>query len=81
MLTSWHFRASGDILGQNMLFGPKMLKTGIALQNSIDSSMVRNFAWFISERVLNKTFDAIINEKIALILTWCIWFRGRGQME
>ena len=49
-----------------MLFDQKMRKTGITLQNSRDPSMGRNFAWLISERVLNKTCDAKINEKLYL---------------
>ena len=66
MLTSWHFGAGGDILGQNMLFDRKMRKTGITLQNSRNPPMGRNFAWLTSEHVLNKTWDAIINEKLYL---------------
>ena len=82
MLTSWHFGAGGDILGQKHAFltKKKMRKTGITLQNSRDPSMSRNFAWLISQSILNKTFDAVIIEKLSLILTCCIWFRGRGQM-
>ena len=66
MLTTWHFGAGGDILGQNMLFDQKIRKIGITLQNSRDPSVGRNFAWLTSERVLNKTCDAKINEKLYL---------------
>ena len=67
MLTTWHFGAGGDILGQKHAFEQKkMRKTGITLQNSRDPSMGRNFASFTSERVLNKTCDAQINEKLYL---------------
>ena len=45
MLTSWHFGAGGDILGQNMFFDRKMRKTGITLQNSRNPPMGRNFTW------------------------------------
>ena len=44
----------------------KMRKTGITLQNSRNPPMGRNFAWLTSERVLNKTCDAIINENLYL---------------
>ena len=54
MLTSWHFGAGGDILGQKHVFlTKKMRKTGIILQNSQDPSKGRNVAWLTSERVLN----------------------------
>ena len=67
MLTSWHFGAGGDILGQRYaFFDRKMRKTGITLQNIKNPPMGRNFAWLTSERVLNKTCDATINEKIYL---------------
>ena len=55
MLTSWHFGGGGDILGQKHVFDQKMRKTGITLQNSRNPPMDHNFAWLISERVLNKT--------------------------
>ena len=55
-LTSWHFGAS--------FFDRKMENTGITLQNSRNPPMGRNFAWLTSERVLNETCDAIINEKL-----------------
>ena len=60
-LTSWHFGAGGDILGQNMLFfsTKKKGKTGISFQNCTDPSMGCNFAWLESERVLSKTCAAI----------------------
>ena len=60
MLTSWHFGAGGDI------FDRKMRKTGITLQNIKNPPMGRNFASLTSERVLNKTCDATINEKLYL---------------
>ena len=67
MLTSWHFGAGGDILGQKYAFlSEKMRKTGITLQNIKNPPMGRNFAVFTSERVLNKTSDATINEKLYL---------------
>ena len=66
MLTTWHFCAGGDILGQKHAFNQKMRKTEITLQNSRDPSMGRNFAWLTSEHVLNKTSDAKINEKLYL---------------
>ena len=66
MLTTWHFGAGGDILGQKHVFEQKMRKTGITLQNSRDPSVDRNFAWLTSERVLNKTCDSKINEKLYL---------------
>ena len=54
MLTSWHFGAGGDILGQKHAFlTKKMQKTGIILQNSKDPSKGRNVALLTSERVLN----------------------------
>ena len=67
MLTSWHFDAGGDILGQKHAFCYQtMRKTGITLQNSRDQLMSRNFAWLTCERVLTKTSDAIINETLYL---------------
>ena len=67
MLTTWHFGAGGDILGEKHVFlHQKKQKTGITLQNSRDPSVGRNFARPTSERVLNKTFDAKINEKLYL---------------
>ena len=64
MLTSWHFGADGDILGQKHTFLTKKIrKTIIILQNSRDQSKSRNFAWLTLERVLNKTCDAIIKVK------------------
>ena len=40
-----------------------MRKTGITLQNIKNPPVGRNnFAWLTSERVLNKTCDATINE-------------------
>ena len=66
MLTSWHFGAGGDILGQNMLFWPKIAKNWNTLQNSRDPSMGRNFTWLTSECVLNKACDATTNDKIYL---------------
>ena len=70
MLTTWHFSAGGDILGQKKkkkkTKKKKTRKTGTTLQNSRDPSMGRNFAWLTSERVLNKTCDAKINEKLYL---------------
>ena len=71
MLTSWHFEAGGDILGQKHIFSfftKQMRKTGIkpVLQNSRDSSKAHNAAWFTSERVLNKTCDSIMNEILYL---------------
>ena len=64
MLTSWHFSGGGDILGKKKkcFFDYKMRKTGIILQDNIALSKGRNIAWLISERVLNKSCDAIINE-------------------
>ena len=63
MLTSWHFGAGGDILGQKYAFlTEKMRKTGITLPNIKIPPMSRNFAWLTSERVLNKTCDATKNE-------------------
>ena len=59
MLTSWHFDAC-------FFFDRKMRKTGITLQNSRNQRIARNFAWLTSERALNKTWDAIINEKLYL---------------
>ena len=71
MLTSWHFGADGDILGKkkktyfsDQKMQKKKKKTGIIFQNSRDPSKGRNFTWLTSERVLNKTCGAIINEKL-----------------
>ena len=67
MLTSWHFGAGGDILGQkHAFFDRKMQKNEITLQKSRNPPMSRNFAWLTSERILNKTCDAIINENLYL---------------
>ena len=66
MLTSWHFNGGGDILGQKHDFYQKMQKTGITLQNSRNPSMDRNFAWLTCKRVLNKTCDVMINDKLCL---------------
>ena len=68
MLTSWHFGAGRDILGQKHAFGPKNMKkkTGIMLQNSRYPSNGRNCTWVISERVQYKTCNAIINKEIYL---------------
>ena len=67
MLTTRHFGAGGDISGQKHAFlTKKMRKTGITLQNSRNPSMGHNFAWLTSERVLNQTCDAKINEKLYL---------------
>ena len=53
MLTSWHFGAGGDILGQKHAFLTKNAKNWILLQNSKDPSKGRNVAWLTSECVLN----------------------------
>ena len=61
---SCHFGVGGDILGQKTcFFDRKMRKTGITLQNSRNPPVGHNFTWLTSEHVLNKTRDAIINEK------------------
>ena len=79
-MTSWHFVAGGNILGQKHAFlttttkKKKKRKTGIMLQNSRDPSKGRNFTWFSSERVLKKKkkkkkkniCDDIINAKLYL---------------
>ena len=41
-----------------------MRKTGIILQNSKDPLKGSNVTWPTLECVLNKTFDAIMNEKL-----------------
>ena len=47
-------------------FDQKLRKSGMSLQNSRDPSVGRNFACPTPECVLNKTCDAIANEKIYL---------------
>ena len=65
MLTSWHFGAGGDILGQKYAFLTEKCEK-LELQNIKNPPMGRNFAWLTSERVLNKTCDVTINEKLYL---------------
>ena len=62
MLTSWHFGAGGDILGQKHAFLTKKCEKLELHYNA----MGRYFVWLTSERVLNKTCDSIINEKLYL---------------
>ena len=79
-LTSWHFGAGRDNVGQKCFFGRKMRKTRITLQNSRNPPVGRNFAWLISKRVLNKTCDAIINDNYIFNINLVYLFRGRGRM-
>ena len=62
MLTSWDFGAGGDILGRKHAFLTKKCEKLELHYKTVESSMDRNFALLTSEHVLNKTYDAIINE-------------------
>ena len=56
-----------------------MRRTGIILQNNKDPSKGRYFAWLTSERVQNKTCDAIKNEKLYLEYKHGVFSLGRGD--
>ena len=65
MLTSWHFGAGGDILCQKHAYWTEKCEK-LELHYSRNPPMCRNSAWLTSERVLNKTWDAIISENLYL---------------
>ena len=58
-----------------------MRKTGITLQNSRNPPMGRNFAWLTSERVLNKTCDAIINKNYIFNINMVYLVYGAGSND